>query len=64
MNIISRFVDSAITIFFILWILLTLFENYSLSAFFIAAIGFCIACILGVRLFIFYKIMRSRLKQK
>ncbi len=63
MNIISRFVDSAITILFILWMLLTLFENYSLSAFFIAAFLFCIACILSIRLFIFYKIILRRLKQ-
>lgn len=62
MNAISRFFDLMTTIFFILWIFLHFLERYDLSAFCLAAVLFCAACMLGFRLFIFYKITRHHLK--
>ena len=63
MNAISRFFDLMTTVFFILWMLLRLFESYDLSVFCLAAVLFFAVCMAGFRLFIFYKITLHRLKQ-
>ena len=63
MNAISRFFDLMTTVFFILWMLLRLFERYDLSDFCLAAVLFFAVCMFGFRLFIFYKITLRRLKQ-
>jgi hypothetical protein len=51
------------TVFFILWMILHLLERFDLSNFCLAAVLFFAVCMLGFRLFIFYKITQHRLKQ-
>lgn len=63
MNTINRFFDLMTTVFFILWMLLRLFESYDLSVYCLAAVLFFAVCMIGVRLFFFYKITLRRLKQ-
>ncbi len=63
MNAISRFFDLLTTVFFILWMLLRLYESYDLSVYCLAVVLFFGVCMVGVRLFIFYKITLNRLKQ-
>ncbi len=63
MKAISRFFNLMITIFFILWMVLHLFEMDELSTFCLVAVLILAACMLIVRLFIFFKIYQHRLKQ-
>jgi hypothetical protein len=63
MYFISRFFDLMTTVFFVLWMLLYLLESYDLSALCLTAVLFCTVCMLGFRLFMFYKITQRRLKQ-
>ena len=62
MNFISRFFDLMTTVFFILWMLLHLFESYDLSAWCLAVVLFFAVCTVGVRLLIFYKITLRRME--
>lgn len=62
MNFISRFFDLMTTLFFILWMLLHLFESYELSQYCLIAVIFFAVCMVAVRLFIFYKITQRRLE--
>ena len=64
MNFISRFFDLITTVFFILWMLLHLFESYELAAWCLATVLFFAACMAGVRLFVFYKITRRRIQDQ
>ncbi len=63
MNPISRFFDLMTTVFFILWMIARLFGNNDLSVYCLAAVLFFAVCIIGVRLYIAYKITLNRLKQ-
>jgi hypothetical protein len=62
MNLINRIFDLMTTVFFILWMLLHMFKSYDLSTLCLAAVLFCIICMMGFRLFIFYKITLRKLK--
>ena len=63
MNAISQFFNLMTTVFFVLWMLLRLYESYDLSVYCFAIFLFFAVCMAGVRLFIFYKITLHRLKQ-
>jgi hypothetical protein len=64
MNTVNRLFDSITTALFILWIFFNLFESYSLSAYCIAAMLACFACMLGIRFLVHCKIMLRRLKEQ
>jgi hypothetical protein len=63
MYLISRFFDLMTTVFFVFWMLLYLAESHDLAAICLSAVLICVVCMVGFRLFIFYKITRHRLKQ-
>jgi len=62
MSLFIRFFDLMTTFFFMLWMILHLFENYDLSAVCLAAVLFFGVCMISLRLFLYYKITIRRLK--
>lgn len=64
MSFFIRLFDLTTTFFFVLWMLLHLFEFYDLSVICLAAVIFFAACMFGLRLFVFYKITLRRVKDQ
>lgn len=62
MRLFIRFFDVVAAFCFISWMLFYLFEMYDLSAISLVAVIALLSCVLGLRLFAFYKVMRHRLK--
>lgn len=59
----SRFFDSVTTMFFILWMLLSLFEKSGLALISITVVVLCIFCQLVLQAMIFYRVTSHQMKQ-